>query len=122
MIDPRHRLQNSSISPGVVILVTTFVQAWHLVSIGTNDPQNRPARILSITVLQCHECLLVFISHPLQCDAKAFHPLEHINLDHIILGKTHGRTGYLSIGHMRKHMLIGGINALPYSHMPTVHI
>ena len=34
-----------------------------------------------------------------------------------------GRTRYLSIGHMSKHMLIGGINALPYSpHMPTVHI
>ena len=34
-----------------------------------------------------------------------------------------GRTSYLSIGHMSKHMLIGGINALPYSsHMPTVHI
>ena len=36
---------------------------------------------------------------------------------------TQGRTGYLSSGHMSKHMLIGGINALPYSsHMPTVHI
>ena len=36
---------------------------------------------------------------------------------------TQGRTGYLSIGHMSKHMLIGGINAPPYSsHMPTVHI
>ena len=36
---------------------------------------------------------------------------------------TQGRTGYLSTGHMSKHMLIGGINALPYSsHMPTVHI
>ena len=34
-----------------------------------------------------------------------------------------GRTSYLSIGYMSKHMLIGGINALPYSsHMPTVHI
>ena len=29
--------------------------------------------------------------------------------------ETQGRTGYLSIGHMSKHMLIGGINALPYS-------
>ena len=34
-----------------------------------------------------------------------------------------GRTSYLSIGHMSEHMLIGGINALPYSsHMPTMHI
>ena len=68
--------------------MTTVVQAWHLVSIGANDPQNRPARVLSITVRQRHECLPVFISHPLQCDAKVFLPLEHINLDRIILGKT----------------------------------
>jgi len=34
-----------------------------------------------------------------------------------------GRTGYLADGHMSKHMLIGGINALPYSsHMPTMYI
>ena len=34
-----------------------------------------------------------------------------------------GTTGYLANGHMSKHMLIGGINALPYSsHIPTVHI
>ena len=36
---------------------------------------------------------------------------------------TQGRTGYLSSRHMSKHMLIGGINALPYSsHVPAVHI
>ena len=41
----------------------------------------------------------------------------------LVLLTPQGRTGYLSIGHMSKHMLIGGINALPYSsHMPTVHI
>ena len=50
MIDPLHHLQNSSIRPGVVILVTTVVQAWHLVSIGAKDPQNRPGPVLSITV------------------------------------------------------------------------
>ena len=34
-----------------------------------------------------------------------------------------GRTGYLANGHMSRHMLIGGINALPYSsHMPTMYI
>ena len=34
-----------------------------------------------------------------------------------------GRTGYLANGHISKHMLIGGINALPYSsHMPTMYI
>ena len=44
-------------------------------------------------------------------------------IDDFWLILTQGRTGYLSIGHMSKHMLIGGINALPYSsHMPTVHI
>ena len=37
--------------------------------------------------------------------------------------QTQGRTSYLANGHMSKHMLIGGINALPYfSHIPTVHI
>jgi len=33
------------------------------------------------------------------------------------------RTGCLANGHMSRHMLIGGINALPYSsHMPTMYI
>ena len=40
MIDPWHHPQNSSISPGIVILLTTVVPAWHLVSIGVNNPQN----------------------------------------------------------------------------------
>ena len=58
-----------------------------VVSIGVNNPQSRPAPVLSITVCQRHECLPVFISHPLQCDAKVFLPLVHINLDRIILRK-----------------------------------
>ena len=36
---------------------------------------------------------------------------------------TPGRTGYLANGHMSRHMLIGGINALPCSsHLPTMYI
>jgi len=36
---------------------------------------------------------------------------------------TLGRTSYLANGHMSRHMLIGGIIALPYaSYMPTLYI
>ena len=55
--------------------------------------------------------------------ALVWHMAKQETTTLLISRVSQGRTGYLSIVHMSKHMLIGGINALPYSsHIPTVHI
>ena len=70
-------------------------------------------------------CVVLAVRGVLMLRVQKYQEIETVvTLSHNDFGwQTQGRTGYLSTRHMSKHMLIGGINTLPYSsHMPTVHI